>query len=670
MPPVPTRQIHLDFHTSEHIPGVGSRFSKCQFQEALQIGHVNGINIFGKGHHGWSYYPTKAGNVHPALRVDPQGVEMDLLGAQIEACHEIGVRCPVYFTVGWSVHDAETHPEWCVRNADGTIAAVNWDTSAGPDAPRPFTSWKYLCPSGGYLDLILTQTKEICEAYEVDGFWYDICNTWPPCTCDTCRRGMAEQGVDVDDEEAVFLYSVRKWKHMMSACNQLLHSYHPDASVYYNGTTKLNSPNQNVAFRMYEHNTQHDLEDLPTTWGGYDKLPVRAKLFANTGTPMVAMSGKFHTSWGEFGGFKHPDALRYEAATMIAFGVACNFGDQLHPLGEMELDTYRTIGQAFEYVEQIEAYGIGGRPASNLGLWRTGTEADDEGTARMLLETQTDFCVVDPERDPAPYETIVLTGNAGLSEAHAKALNRYVQDGGRLLVLGESALNAAKTGFLLDVGATYLGPGQYDVDYTVLGEALGEGLVAGPFLNYAAALRVQPEEGTEVLAAIHEPYFSRTYARYCSHRNTPYRPEGADHPAAMRKGNVILLPHRLGKLYFDLGARLHRDLFSRALGLLHGAPMVRTELPSAGRVSLLHQAEQRRYVAHLLYAPPLERGECLVIEDLPPLYDVPLAVRVPEGVARAYLVPGGQDLAMEQEEGVVRVTVPEVRCHQAVVFEY
>ena len=118
---------------------------------------------------------------------------------------------------------------------------------------------------------------------------------------------------------------------------------------------------------MYEHNTQHDLEDLPTTWGGYDKLPVRAKLFANTGTPMVAMSGKFHTSWGEFGGFKHPDALRYEAAAMIAFGVACNFGDQLHPLGEMEMDTYRNIGEAFEYVEQIEAYGIGGLAGGQPG---------------------------------------------------------------------------------------------------------------------------------------------------------------------------------------------------------------------------------------------------------------------------------------------------------------
>ena len=133
---------------------------------------------------------------------------------------------------------------------------------------------------------------------------------------------------------------------------------------------------------------------------------------------------------------------------------------------------------------------------------------------------------------------------------------------------------------------------------------------------------------------------------------------------------MILLAHRLGKLYFDLGARLHRDLFIRALRLLHTAPAVRTELPSAGRVSLLKQPDKGRYVAHLLYAPPLQRGGCLVIEDLPPLYDVPLEVRVPEEVVRAYLVPGGQDLAIKNEDGAVGVTVPRVQCHQAVVFEY
>ena len=43
-----TRQIHLDFHTSEHIPDIGKDFSKKQFQEALKVGKVNAINIFAK----------------------------------------------------------------------------------------------------------------------------------------------------------------------------------------------------------------------------------------------------------------------------------------------------------------------------------------------------------------------------------------------------------------------------------------------------------------------------------------------------------------------------------------------------------------------------------------------------------------------------------------------
>ena len=47
------RQIHLDFHTSGLIPGIGSKFSKRQFQEALKVGHVNSITIFSKCHHGY-----------------------------------------------------------------------------------------------------------------------------------------------------------------------------------------------------------------------------------------------------------------------------------------------------------------------------------------------------------------------------------------------------------------------------------------------------------------------------------------------------------------------------------------------------------------------------------------------------------------------------------------
>ena len=39
---------------------------------------------------------------------------------QIEACHELGITAQVYFTVGWSQKDADEHPEWILKNKNGT----------------------------------------------------------------------------------------------------------------------------------------------------------------------------------------------------------------------------------------------------------------------------------------------------------------------------------------------------------------------------------------------------------------------------------------------------------------------------------------------------------------------------------------------------------------------
>ncbi len=659
------RQIHLDFHTSEHIPTPGDLFDTQQFQEALKIGHVNSITLFAKCHHSWSYYPTNVGKTHPALT-------FDLLGQQIEACHEIGVRAPIYYTVGWSANDAERHQGWCVRAKAGSILANRFDFEAQADDHRPTASWKFLCPSGGYLDLILKQTREICECYPVDGFFYDITNG-PLCYCENCRRGMEKEGIDPDNLAAVTDYSDRRWKHMLNECLTLIHSYHPEATFFCNGTTHLYDDGvtrESISSDVYTYDTHYELEDLPTTWGGYDKFPLRAKFFHNTGKPILAMSGKFHTFWGEFGGFKHPDALWYEAASMIAFGAGCSFGDQLHPIGKMDLETYRNIGKAYAYVEQIEEFGIGGLPVSNLGVWLTGKQSADEGVVKMLLETQTDFVIVDSRNDLSSYTTIILTGAACLTEKDADQLNAFADTGGALLVLGESALDQKKEKFLLDVGADYLGPANFDEDFLLVGEELGRGLVTSPFLNYQAALRVQPNAGTDVLANLHEPYFNRTYATYCSHQNTPYRLEQAGHPGALRKGRVVLLPHSLGTLYYRHGARVHRDLFINALRLIYSNPLLKTEMPSCGRISLLHQAEQQRYVAHLLYAPVLSRGRCLVIEDLVPLHHIPVELCVPETIKNAYLIPNHQTLSWSYQDGVCKMILPEWQGHCAVVFEY
>ncbi len=55
------RQIHLDFHTSPFIEGIGTKFDKKKYQEVLKRGHVDSITTFAICHHGWHYHPTRIG---------------------------------------------------------------------------------------------------------------------------------------------------------------------------------------------------------------------------------------------------------------------------------------------------------------------------------------------------------------------------------------------------------------------------------------------------------------------------------------------------------------------------------------------------------------------------------------------------------------------------------
>lgn len=656
------RQVHLDFHTSEHIPGIGEKFSKQQFQEALKTGRLDQINIFGKCHHSWSYYPTEVGKMHPHL-------DFDLLGAQIEACHEIGVRCPIYYTVGWSATDAEMHPDWCSRYADGSIKVNGeFDQPADSDAPKPW-GWKKLCAaaSGPYHAHIMEQVEEVCRRYEVvDGLWFDIYND-TPCHCDSCRERMAAEGVDLDDEEAVLRSHTLSIKQHMQELRDLVISFHPHASVYFNSATHVGNSMQ-FRERLFDLNTQQELEDLPTVWGGYDKLPIESKFHLGEGSLALAMSGKFHKMWGEFGGFKHPDALTYEAAAMISHGVACNFGDQLHPAGEMDLETYRNIGRAFSYVEQIEDYGMGGAPYSRLGLWLTLNDAADQGLAIMLMEMHRDFVIANLE-NLDQLTTVVIPSQACLTTDDAAALQAWIDRGGKLIVLGQGAMALNEDRFALDVGADYLGPAGYDVDYTVMKTDLGTDVVSTPFLNYTPGLRTRLTSG-KALAMIREPYFSRTYRTYSSHLNTPFKLEDSEYPAIVQHGNVVFFAHPLDQIYYHNGVRMHRELLEGVFGLLDTAPVLQvTGVPSTGRVSLLKQSDQDRYVAHLLYAPPHQRGGVKVIEDLPALHDVSVKLNIPETVRSVRVIPSGETLSFDQSDDAVRVAVPTFSMHTGVVFE-
>ena len=342
----PIRQVHLDFHTSPYIPKIGSKFDKKQFQAALKKGNVDSITVFAKCHNSMCYYPTAIDEMHPNL-------DFDLTGAMIDAAHEIGVRAPIYITAGWSEKEALAHPEWRAQADEGedfcTNEQLNQEISQNPNAPRPHVAWHFLCLNDGneYTKHIYDLTEEICKRYKVvDGLFYDICIVGAACYCDSCKKGMIKEGLDPQKPEDAQKYFTEKRIAFMTKCEDIMRKYHPDATIFFNsgGADQYRSE--------YHTNQPHfEMEDLPTAWGGYDKMPIRAKFFGRTGKSFLGMTGKFHLSWGEFGGFKSGDALKYEIASMALYGAGCSIGDHMHPDGEMEMETYENIGVAYNYLE-------------------------------------------------------------------------------------------------------------------------------------------------------------------------------------------------------------------------------------------------------------------------------------------------------------------------------
>ena len=660
-----TRQIHLDFHCSEALKDIGDKFNKYSFQKILNSANINSINLFAKCHHSWSYYPTKIGKMHPNLK-------FDLLGSQIAACKEIGIKTYIYFTVGWSANDAEDNPSWCARNSDGSFI-IN---GQGPeykitlcDKELPNFYWKFMCVNSGYSDLIFSQVEELLVNYDVDGFWFDIYQANRLCYCAGCKESMLSSGIDYTDTSSVETFNSKKIKDHLNKLKKLIHKYSKNAEIFFNGTTAIDN-SLNFHHQIYDNNTVQDLEDLPTTWGGYDKLPLQSKFFINAGYPITAMSGKFHTEWGEFGGFKHPDALKYEASQMIAFGANCNFGDQLHPNGEVDVSTYENIGYAYDYVKKIEAFGVGGKPISKLGIWRSFVQASDEGVSKMLLEKQIDFDVANFCEKLSKFDVIIFPSGSKLSKRDTFKVKEFIKSGGSIIALAESLLNFVEGGIAKDFGLKFLGPSSMDCDYTLIEKALYPVFVKTPFLNYKPAIQSKPVENVEVLAYILEPYFNRTPQHYCSHQKTPFKETKSPYPAITRHGNCIYIAHELDSMYNIYGARIHRDIFVNSLNLLYKNPMLKVDLPSAARINLLHQENQKRYVLHLLYSSPVRRGITSVIEDSVTLYDIKVIFKLPEKISSVRLIPDEKNLKINKQGSYSFVTIPEFKMHCALAFHY
>ena len=669
---LPFRQVHLDFHTSPLIPDVGADFDPAEFARTLKDAAVNSVTVFARCHHGLSYYPTRVATPHPHLK-------RDLLGEMIEACHHEGIQAPIYVTVVWDEHAGTTHPEW--RQVDVTGRLVGRLPLSGE------WGWQWLCMNSPYADYVAAQTEEICRLYPVDGFFFDIVmQTRPGCICTHCLRSMQRLGLDPTVEADLRRHTLLVERAFMRRLSDIVHSHHPRARVFYNSRLRLD-PDPDTGMRGEADCFTHwEIESLPSGGWGYNHFPLYARYYQTLGKEFLGMTGRFHLSWADFGGLKTPAALEYECFRQLALGAQCSIGDQLHPRGRLDPAVYDLIGTVYRQVEACEPWCVDAVPLAEIGVLMPGTihKTEDshtreilEGAMRLLAETGQQFQILDKAASLEPYRLLIAPDEVTFDADLARRVRDYLAAGGALILSHRSGLQPDGAAFALDeIGLDCEGPGPYAPNYFRVNTASAPEIVAGlattDYVMYEPGTRVKPRPGTLTLVEEAVPYFNRTWDHFCSHRQTPAE-RSSGYPMVTRRGRVIYFCSPVFRAFQVYGNQVYKTLVRNAIAVLLPDPLVRAGLPSAGEVTLLAQAQGsqgKRLVCHLLcYTPQRRASRIDIVEDVVPLYDVPLAVRSDLAPRRVYLAPQGRDLPFVRDSSYIRCRVPEVRGHQMVVFE-
>lgn len=664
---LPYRQIHLDFHTSPHIAGVGADFDPAEFADTLARAHVNSVTSFARCHHGMIYYESAAHGerVHPGL------VRRDLLPAQIEACHRRGIRVPIYTTVQWDDFSADAHREWLCVDEEGRLAGTK------PLQAGFYRTLDVFHP--GYRQFLKDHIAEIFRLMPVDGLFLDIVQV-KPSLARHWLDAMDDAGFDPEDEAARLRFARRvldDWKHELSDFIRRQPGYTDACTIFYNAG-HVGSGDRTAA-AAYSH---YELESLPSGGWGYLHFPVAQRYVRGMGKPTLGMTGKFHTSWGDFHSYKNPAALEFECFHMLALGARCSVGDQLHPTGRLDPYTYDLIGGAYGRAAAVEPWCAGAQPVADIGVF---TEEEFTagnltpghnrlpdsifGAVRMLQEMHAQFDIISSDRDLAQYRLLILPDGIPVDAALAARLETYLDAGGALIASHRSGLRPDGQGFASPCfGVDYVGPAPYTPDFLVPGAAFraSSGLNPTGYAMYERGTEVSAAAGTEVLAEVEVPYFNRTWRHFCSHRHTPSA-QRVGYPGIVRRGRVIYFSHPIFTMYQANAPLWCRKLLAAAVELLLPEPALTIQAPASVIASLTRQPEAGRQVLHLLHYIPERRGAAFdVVEDVIPLYNLPISVQVADRVTRVACVPQGETLAFTQEEDRVRFTAPELNGYQVV----
>ncbi|MBQ9502835.1 MAG: hypothetical protein IJU70_11810 [Lentisphaeria bacterium] len=630
-PDFPEWGLFCDFHTMRECRDVGSLLDVPRLIAALRRCGIDYLTVAARCNQGFAYCRTEAGIPHPGAN------GRDIFGEIVSGCRKEGIFISGYINVGISEEEYQRRPDWRVI------------PPAGSDLPR------LMCVNSGYGDHLCAMTEEIVSRYDVTGMFFD-CVYAPPCDCPHCREKK--------------MSPAESRKEMISRLAEIVRRHRPEAMIYFNSMP---------AEDQLDKSNYLELECLPNGGWTYESFPLQARYLRNFGRPVFGMSGRFHRSWGDFGGLRSAASLTYDCASALANGLRVTVGTHLHPTMALNDAVVELIEGVYGELGKHAGFCRGAQPRTEVALVVPGKNLKENspenmasayGGCRMLQESGMQFDVVTAEMEiPPACRLLLLADDVRLTAEKAGKFRNFIASGGAVIATGRSGMDPDGKAFVLpELGAlsrTVLsGNGHYI-------RAGFPGIPDMPVALYSEGAVYTPARGSRVLARGEAPYFDLPSGREASHIYLP--PGGGDEGVVMgRYGRCIYCATQLCSDYFHFAQLPLRALMRAALRELLPQPLTDTGgLPPWVRTTVTEQPG--RTIIHLLSFIPERRGECFdVVESAVPAGNAVVGLRLDGREPRCvYLSPDRKDrLSFTIADGYLRIGIPGAAGYTPIVTEW
>jgi len=434
---------HFDFHSHKDIR-INHAPDAAGFARELKANGVEEIISFAKCHNGFAYYPSKVGYPHPKM-------VGDAFGDLAEACAKEGLSVLAYLSFGIDGEAGRRHHDWVQVGANGPRLSEDHFIS--------------VCPFTPYTDEnMLPMIDEICQAYPVDGFFFDTMGAMGICHCERCQRDFRQEcGLEIpsgaDGPWAVYgQFRHRRALRLVDRISQFIKARKPNAKIGFNQLGTIPYPER------LPRSVNCITLDFCTAGPQSLQASMSAAFGSMADVPSDVMNTIFNQGWGDWS--PRPLAtLEQFAAAVWARGCRAYFGDRTHPenhLAPETVDAVRFVGSLAKRFDKLAApdaaslepdvlllHGVGVSYGPDLADFATGKRRLEalKGAHALCLDAGANFAIVAEdylEERIAKERLVVVPEMEWLAESTVATLRRHVEGGGKLLLIGDDPTGLAE----------------------------------------------------------------------------------------------------------------------------------------------------------------------------------------------------------------------------------